>query len=192
MHGPWSQLVFAGFILGLGGCTLENGEPELPGGDAPFRLYDIAQGDTMGSIARSLQVAGGIPTLVELNRITNPDRIRTGDRLLVPLNPATVALPGYYRVTAPPPTLWTCHARQWSESGRAAPLAAGECDRSLCVQVNSATSVCRCQFDADREGMGVLVDGSLRHHWWIPSYFLGAVEFEVAAVETGSTNLYRD
>jgi LysM repeat protein len=51
--------------------------------------YDVQQGDTLQGIAQKLGVP--LAALVAANRITNPDRIEAGQRLVVPRVPPPAA-----------------------------------------------------------------------------------------------------
>jgi peptidoglycan L-alanyl-D-glutamate endopeptidase CwlK len=61
--------------------------------------YTVRKGDTLGAIARRFYGATSrFPLIVSANRITNPDRLRVGQTLLIPELPDGVAA-----VPAPPP-----------------------------------------------------------------------------------------
>ena len=48
-------------------------------------MYTVRQGDTLGGVARRFYGATGrFPLIVAANRIANPDRLRVGQRLVIP------------------------------------------------------------------------------------------------------------
>ena len=47
-----------------------------------YKTYIVRYGDTLASISRYLQVSQS--TLIKLNNIANPDKIKVGDRLKYP------------------------------------------------------------------------------------------------------------
>jgi LysM repeat protein len=54
----------------------------VPGGTTPDESYDIKEGDTLFEIARDNNVP--LNTLANTNKLTNPDLIKTGDKLVIP------------------------------------------------------------------------------------------------------------
>ena len=55
---------------------------KVSGGAEVYKYYIVRQGDTLAFISRYLQVSQSI--LIKLNNISNPDKIKVGDRLKYP------------------------------------------------------------------------------------------------------------
>src|SRR5690606_11848779 len=67
---------------GADGGASDSGGPESPGKPAHIFTHEVRRGETLSQIAAAYGV--DVETIVVANELVNPDRLRPGDRLLIP------------------------------------------------------------------------------------------------------------